>query len=263
MSTQFPIIDCHTHIGRLPGIVGEVVTAEDLAYICKHENVRYMLVSSASATTVGQHAATQEVVEMLTSSNPGEPRQLGGMLWVNPHDPSWADDLPIAAAHSFHGIKIHPVLDHYAVSRAALDDVFAAARAQGWPILTHTDVDGTPMDAAAYEPLIQTYPDVILILAHLRWGAIPLVKRYDNVYVDTTYMDPVTVEIGVDALGPDRILFGTDAAEGFEIGRPPARVRPPRSYAGLIADLQARGIPDAALEKILYTNARDLFNLSF
>jgi predicted TIM-barrel fold metal-dependent hydrolase len=119
------------------------------------------------------------------------------------------------------------------------------------------------MGAAAYGPLIQAYPDVVLILAHLRWGAIPLVKRYDNVYVDTTYMDPVTVEIGVDALGPDRILFGSDAAEGFEIGRPPGRVRPPRSYAGLIAELQARGISDAALEKILYTNTRTLFNLAF
>jgi predicted TIM-barrel fold metal-dependent hydrolase len=265
MASEFPIIDCHTHIGRLPGVVGEVVTPEDLVYICEHEDVRYMLVSSASATTVGQHAATQEVVEMLArhGGETGSPGRLGAMLWVNPHDPSWSDDLPIAAAHGFHGIKIHPVLDHYAVTQAALNDVFAAAREHGWPILTHTDVDGTSMGAAAYSPLIQAYPDVVLILAHLRWGAIPLVKRHDNVYVDTTYMDAVTVEIGVDALGPDRILFGSDAAEGFEIGRPPGRARPPRSYAGLIAELQARGISDAALEKILYSNTRTLFNLAF
>ena len=259
MPFEFPIIDCHTHIGRLPGVVGEIVTPDDLSYICEHENVRFMLVSSASATTVGQQVATQEVVDLLARKDD----RLGGMLWVNPHDPSWADDLAVAAAHGFHGIKIHPVLDHYAVTHAALDDVFSAARTHGWPILTHTDVDGTSMDAAAYKPLITAYPDVVLILAHLRWGAIPLVKRHENVYVDTTYMDAMTVEIGVDALGPDRILFGSDAAEGFDIGRTPGRIRPRRSYAGLIAELQARDIPDTALERIVYSNSRALFKLTF
>jgi predicted TIM-barrel fold metal-dependent hydrolase len=183
------------------------------------------------------------------------------MLWINPHDPAWADDVPLAVQHGFHGIKIHPVLDHYAVDRAALDGVFACAQERGWPILTHTDVDGTPMAAACYEPLVQAYPGVILILAHLRLGAIPLAKRYDNIYLDTTYVDPAMVELGVDALGPDKILFGSDAAEGFDVGRPPARPRPPRSYAGLLAGLRARGITDAALEKIMARNARSIFNI--
>jgi predicted TIM-barrel fold metal-dependent hydrolase len=118
------------------------------------------------------------------------------------------------------------------------------------------------MAAACYEPLIQAYPQVILILAHLRLGAIPLAKRYDNVYLDTTYMDPLVVEVGVDALGADKIMFGSDAAEGFNVGRTPGRPRPPRSYAGLIAGLRARGIPDTALKKILYHNARSIFNFS-
>jgi predicted TIM-barrel fold metal-dependent hydrolase len=153
------------------------------------------------------------------------------------------------------------VLDHYAVTPAALEGVFACARAHGWPILTHTDVDGTPMSAACYEPLIQAYPEVTLILAHLRWGAIPLAKRYANVYLDTTYMDAETVEIGVDALGPGKILFGSDAAEGFDVGHPAPRPRPPRSYAGLVASYRQRGISEAALQRILYGNAQEIFHL--
>ena len=58
------VIDCHTHIGRLPGVVGEVVTPDDLCYICEHEGVHLMLASSASATTVSQQVATQETIEM-------------------------------------------------------------------------------------------------------------------------------------------------------------------------------------------------------
>lgn len=257
MRTNVPLIDCHTHIGRLPGAVGDVITSEDLSYICEHEGAAVMVVSSASSSTVGQHFGTMETVEMV--GRHGD--RLKGMLWVNPHDPAWKDDVTLAEKHGFVGIKIHPLLDHYAVDQEALAGVFACAREHSWPILTHTDVDGTSTAASRYEPLIQEYPDVVLILAHLRMGAIPLAKRYKNVFLDTTYMEPFVVEVGVDALGPDKILFGSDAAEGFEIGRQPGRVRPPRSYAGLIAAVEERGIKGKALAKILYENARSLFGL--
>jgi predicted TIM-barrel fold metal-dependent hydrolase len=271
-----PLIDIHTHIGRLPGVVGEVFTADDLRYIAEREGARFMLTSSATATTVSQAAGTREAIAM--AQQHGD--RLGAMLWINPHDPDWRADValavmagstgsppaprpePVEGRRGFFGIKIHPVLDHYAVESRALDEVFAVARAHRWPILTHADHDGTPMSAAAYEPLIRAYPDVILILAHLRLEAIPLAKRYDNVFVDTTYVDPVRVELGVDALGPDKILFGSDACEGFDVGRPVGRARPPRSYASLIAGLRERGISETALEKILYRNASRIFGIA-
>lgn len=254
---DFPIIDIHTHIGQLPGAVGDIYMAEDLIYICKHEGVNYMLVSSASATTIGQHHGTNEIVEMVGKYR----NKLGGMLWINPHNPTWTEDIKLAEKYGFYGIKLHPVLDHYAVNEQALDDVFSCASNHKWPILTHTDVDGTLMDASQYEPLIKAYPDVSLILAHLRWGAIPLAKRYDNVFLDTTYMDPITVEIGLHALGAKKILFGTDAAEGFEVGRVPGRKRPKRSYQSIINGLRNRGISDLSLMQICFENARTLFNL--
>ena len=254
---DLPLIDCHTHIGRLPGTVGEVFTSEDLLYIADREGARFMLASSATATTVCQRLATDETLEMIRQHGD----RLGGLLWINPHDPSWRDDVPRAAAAGFRGIKIHPTLDHYAVTREALDEVFACARQQGWPILTHADNDGTSMSAARYEPLIQAYPDVVLILAHLRLEAIPLAKRHDQVFVDTTYVDPVRVELGVDALGPAKVLFGSDACEGFDVGHPTARERPPRDYAGILQAWRARGLDDNALELICWTNARTLYGL--
>ncbi len=295
MSLDIPLIDIHTHIGRLPGVVGEVFTADDLRHIAECEGARFMLASSATATTVSQAAGTREVIAMVQQHGD----RLGAMLWINPHDPDWRADVALAALagstgsppatrpepaeglvrgstgsppascpepvegrRGVFGIKIHPLLDHYAVELRALDEVFAVARAHRWPILTHADHDGTPMGAAAYEPLIRAYPDVILILAHLRLEAIPLAKRYDNVFVDTTYVDPVRVELGVDALGPDKILFGSDACEGFDVGHPVGRPRPLRSYASLIAGLRERGISDAALEKILYRNASQMFGIA-
>ena len=257
MHVDIPVIDVHTHIGHLPGVVGDIYTAEDLTYIGEHEGIQFMLASSASATTIGQHIATNEIVEMVETHGD----KLGGMLWVNPHDATWVDDITAAERHSFYGIKIHPVLDHYAVDQPTLEAVFACARRHNWPILTHTDIDGSSMDALRYVPLIKAYPDVPLILAHLRWGAIPLAKRYTNVFVDTTYMDPQIVEIGLDALGSDKILFGSDAAEGFDVGHSPGRKRPKRCYVDLINSLRSRGITETHLEKICYQNAKTLFHI--
>lgn len=254
---DLPIIDIHSHIGTLPGVVGDAYSADDLYHVVTHENVSFALASSASTTTISLQIAMAETLDMLERHGD----RLGALLWVNPHDPNWMDEVPGAVTAGFRGIKLHPVLDHYQVDRAALDDVFGCAQHHNWPILTHADDDGTFMSAARYESLIQAYPDVYLILAHLRLEAIPLAKRYDNVFLDTTYVAPSRVELGVDALGASKILFGTDACEGFDVGHEPGRVRPRRSYQGIIESYRERGISDAALEQILYANAKSLLNL--
>lgn len=254
---RFPIIDCHTHIGLLPGELGDLYTAPDLDYILRNEGIGIMLASSATATMVGQAQAAAETIEMVTRF--GE--RLKGILWLNPSDPNWADDVPRAVDHGFLGIKIHPVLDHYAVTRAALDDIFACAQNKGWPILTHTGPDGSATSALCYEPLIQAYPDVSLILAHLRLEAIPLAVRYDNVYVDTTHVDPRIVALAEPIMGAERILFGTDAPAGFDVGHPVVRARPRRSYAHIVAGLLAQAISDESMERILRENARQVFGI--
>lgn len=254
---DFPLIDIHTHIGHLPGVLGDYYSAEDLRYVVDNEGARFALASSASTTSIGEARGLAEAIDMVQRH--GE--RLGGIFWVNPRDPEWPKHAAAAKEHGFYGIKIHPVLDNYAVNRKALDAVFACALQYRWPILTHTGLDATPHSAACYKELIAAYPDVVLILAHLRVEAIPLAKRYDQVYLDTTYVEPMMVEIGVDAVGADKLLFGSDACEGFDVGHAPGRVRPPRSYAGLVQGIRERGVSEEALEKIVYLNAKRVFGL--
>ena len=250
-------IDCHTHIGRLPGVVGDLFRAEDLDRIAQREGVSIMLASSATATMVSQSAGTAETIDMVRRFGD----RLKGVLWVNPNDPDWSQDVPRAVDYGFLGLKIHPVLDHYAVDRVALDDVFDCAQAQGWPVLTHTGPDGSATSALCYEPLIRAYPNVRLILAHLRLEAIPLARRYDNVYVDTTHVDPRIVELALPIVSPSKILFGTDAPAGFDVGHPVVKDRGQRSYAGIIGGLRDMGISDASLARILFENASELFGI--
>ena len=164
-----PLIDVHTHIGTLPGAVGDIYYPEDLVYIAEHEGARFMLTSSASVTTIGRQYGMAQALDMVKRFGD----RLGGMLWINPHDPAWRDDVPAAVESQFYGIKIHPQLDNYAVTREALDEIFACAREHHWPILTHTGQDRSPISAQCYAPLIEAYPDIVLILAHLSLEAIP------------------------------------------------------------------------------------------
>jgi predicted TIM-barrel fold metal-dependent hydrolase len=69
------------------------------------------------------------------------------------------------------------------------------------------------------------------------------------------------VEIGVAAVGADKILFGSDAAEGFDVGHVPGVVRPRRSYAALLEGMVSRGISDKEMEKITYLNAKKVFRI--
>jgi len=255
---NIPLIDIHTHIGRLPGNLSDAYTAEDLCYIAEQEGALFMLASSASTSLVNQSFGTAEAIEMVTKHSD----KLGAMLWINPRDPAWKADVEQAVQYGFYGIKIHPLLEHYAVERAALDEVFACAQEHHWPILTHTHLDRTPMSALCYEPLLKAYPDVVLILAHMPMEAMALARRYDNAYVDITYLDPLTVEIGVAAIGADKVLFGSDAAEGFDVGHTPGHVRPRRSYVALIEGIRQRGISEADLEKITYLNAKRVFHIT-
>ena len=48
MPLDIPLIDIHTHIGRLPGVVGEVFTADDLCYIAEREGARVLLLVDQS-----------------------------------------------------------------------------------------------------------------------------------------------------------------------------------------------------------------------
>ncbi len=53
---QISFIDCHTHIGRLPGILGDEYSADDLCYIAEREGAACMLASSASVMVVSRAA---------------------------------------------------------------------------------------------------------------------------------------------------------------------------------------------------------------
>ena len=103
----------------------------------------------------------------------------------------------------------------------ALDPVMELAGRYGIPVLQHAWLkttgnlpgESTPADVAH---LARRHPGVLIIMAHLN-GANPrgleAVRNCPNVIVDTSGGDPESgmVELAAARLGPERVIFGSDA----------------------------------------------------
>jgi predicted TIM-barrel fold metal-dependent hydrolase len=257
---DFDVIDVHTHVGRLPGHVQMAFTAEDLVGRLDAERVRFALTSSGSSTTVGQRYGTREILAAAERF----PDRIGPLVWINPFDPEWQVDAEEAADRGALGIKLHPKLDTYRVDFESLSDVFAFAQRRELPICTHAE-DGES-SAELYAPIVERYPDVHLILYHVNYGrpiaGILLAKRYPRVYVETCFAPREAIEAGLNILGPEKIVFGTDAPIYFDVGHStPVFNDQRRTFHDCTRDIEELAASAADRDLMLAGNARRIFRL--
>ncbi|MBF0451038.1 MAG: amidohydrolase [Candidatus Magnetomorum sp.] len=141
--------------------------------------------------------------------------------WILIHPKSQQDS--IAEVHRWidHpncvGIKAHPFWHQYAP--AELIPVAEIASAKGKPMLIHLGFD----DHGDYQRLVQTVPELKLILAHAafpeykdQWKSI---RSLPNVFVDisqTAYVNIQTIAEVINYLGPEKCLYGSDGPYGSE-----------------------------------------------
>lgn len=252
----FKVIDCHAHVGRIPGEVGYVITGEDLDYALRNEGVSYALASSASVTTVGQEYGNAEAVLEVSK----HPDTIGGMIWINRHDPSWEVDAEETLRQGFLGIKIHPTLDHYKVDKNSLGGVFAFAAKHRLPILTHALNGGAgPVN---YTELVEQYPDVKVVFAHFGAEAegIMMAKKYNSVYLDTTGVPSSKIRVAIDSAGSGKVLFGMDSPIGFRTKEGPYKPEY-RTFKKAIDEIKALGLKEVDLEEIFHKNTTMVFNI--
>jgi uncharacterized protein len=115
--------------------------------------------------------------------------------------------------YGMRGLKIysHP---EASIAEPGTVPVLAAAAGYGMPILAHT----TPAEC---EYLMERVPQARLLMAHMGghpyahgdWHrAIAAAEKHPNLLLDTasSQIDNGMLELAVERLGPDRIIFGTD-----------------------------------------------------
>ena len=139
-------------------------------------------------------------------------------------------------------------------SAAELDPIVRRATELKAPILQHTwfksagnlEGESTPLDIV---DLAKRHPQAVLICGHTG-GDWPLgiraIRTSKNVCADLGGSDPTTgfVEMAVRELGPDRVVFGSDAGG--------------RSFASQIAKVEGADIPADAKRLIFKENLKRL-----
>ena len=118
------------------------------------------------------------------------------------------------------GIKIHPSAGKYDIADFG-DEIFSFCDNNDAVLLTHTGDIGCT--AQSFVPFADKYPNAKLILAHLGYsftGALDLqvnavkASKSDNIYIDCSSAKSLLnnlIEWAANEIGPDKILFGTDA----------------------------------------------------
>lgn len=136
-------------------------------------------------------------------------------------------------------------------SDARLDPILEHAAEFGVPVLQHAWINTLGSSEGASYPadvadLARRHPDAHIIMAHLHGAGlrgIEDIAEYPNVVVDTSGSDPESgiVEAAVHSLGPQRVVFGSDA--------------PIRHFGTQLGKVLGADLPDSTKRAILWENA--------
>lgn len=133
------------------------------------------------------------------------------------------DDDPIAEAvrcvdRGARGIKLHPRAEDFALDAAGVRRIFALAHERKLPVLIHAG-RGIPALGRHSLELAAEFPGSRIILAHAAvsdvswiWGQLP---DHPNVFIDTSWWNPVDLVTLFAYTPPGRILFASDAPYGM------------------------------------------------
>lgn len=272
---RFETIDCHAHVGHFEGYD---LSEETLLSELHRGDVALALVSNVDGAAVpGKTLGLDEVQtnRATTEAVRRHPDRLRGLLWARPEigsaealEPFLRERLPRGEAEPwtervFVGVKLHPEMNGFAADDPRVDPYLALAGRHRMPVVFHCDGQVEEASAERIYRLARRHPGVPVVLYHMGFGgphdasldaAREARERRDaRLYLDTAQ---VPVEVVLDALervGPDRILFGTDATY---YGRGHYE-----RYRALRAAL-AGMLEPAELCAILSRNARTLFRLT-
>jgi len=195
--------------------------------------------------------AAHDRVARFSRDNPG---RIYGMASINPHF-TWQDYEDEAQRCvkdlGFVGLKISTI--GMAVNPSSKDGlhVFEVARALKVPVMIHTG-NGAPLaDPASAWKAIEQFPDVKTVLAHtggnsMQTQAVMLALKYDNVFLEPSWMPSVCIRAMIETVGADRVMFSSDEADNL-----PAALSIFRLMAG----------SEAALEQVLCRTARTVYGI--
>ncbi len=178
----------------------------------------------------------------------GEPRLIP-FTCAHPSQDRWEEGVKEAMEGGCKGLKIHPILQRLAPEDPFYFDLLEVFAPYGRPVMAHAGEfdyyivkDGYSAygDTLRYEKLIAAFPQVPFILGHMGLyfpdKGLDLARRYENVYLETSFQPLRKVREAVGVAGRERVMFGSDWPESDS----KYALRIARKAAGEDADLRDR-----------------------
>lgn len=242
-------VDSHVHV-RAPGL--ESMGLDSLRAALASGGMTHALVSWQDNRFVDR---VTEGLSWLTK-----------LVWVSPGGPSVAD-VRRRLNDGAVGLKLHPSYDEYPADAPGLDPYLAVAAEAGAPVCVHTAPG--PSDPDLIRKLAERFPQVPFVLYHTFLGlpegrrrAARHAQELDNLYLETSWCSSDEVLRLLDEVGPERVLFGSDAAvDGpTHFVREPPNIELIENYNQGLLRL-ARELPADTFRALLEGNTRRLFRL--
>jgi len=221
---QFRILDAQTHIaserveayrsGPQMRTLYPVNTGEQLIALLDETGVDKALALTPCLVGSGEfldpnHEQSNEVIAREVKKFPD---RLVGAARVNPNYGSRAVEMLRYAVETLRlrALKLHPICEFFYPSHPYLPPLFEVANEYNIPVLIHTD-EGPLTNAAGYLDLAQNFPNVPVVLYHLGGpNAVQVAKRAPNVFLETSFAYQIHILGAARALGPERVIFGSD-----------------------------------------------------
>lgn len=252
------IIDMHAHVCRSASDEKRLLSEAARNGVC------LTIVSSLGPTHPWQHQPSGSLVrecnETARSFAKRHPRRVRWLVYLNPQNRGWRKELQRGTTGGACGIKLWVSLKD---ARGRLDrtrDVLREAAARKLPVLLHTFnrcQANLPGEIAIDEfaRLAGEVPEVTMIAAHAggNWrqslSVLRTLRSRPGTYVDISggYPEQGMVEALVNAIGADRVLFGSDTTG--------------RSVVSQLAKVEFAKVSTVTRSKILGKNAAEVFSL--
>ena len=206
-------LDCHNHIGYRIG-----------AHFSAEEIIEWMDKAEVDMAVVFPQCESPIDNEYVADSAEKYPDRLVGFAQLVPWDYDAPQELSrLTTQRGLRGLKLNPTRHGYALDRIQiLDPLFEIAASRGIPIISHGKDDLFSMPGK-FKTMADRHPRVTLIMAHMGVdrafnAACRVANQCPNLYLDTAGVAPKYVKKALDAVGPEKIVMGTDAPWGrFEL----------------------------------------------
>ena len=210
MNRDYPIIDVHQHNGPWP-FAGKWGDISLNLRLMERRGISTAVLSSGQAIVDDMVAGNAHLAAEIAGYD-----NLYGYVTVNPRylDLSTQQIGQYASNPQFVGFKIHTSYSATSIGEPRMADLFAVLEPYERPLLIHTW--GTS-EVRALGALAHRHPLLPIVIAHAAgegWrDAIAEAQRAPNLYLDfcASNVERGRIERAVQALGPERVLFGTDA----------------------------------------------------